>query len=870
MMVWRNRSCTTGRRNKRINANWSSTALIAGSSLLFVPLLAAHAEGPAETSASPSQPPQAEAGSTLEEIIITARRRSEVLQDVPQTVTAVTSGELQKLNLQNLKDLSGVVPGLQIVASDNRALDANTFRGVSFQPATGTQNTLGFYINDTFVTNNFVTTSNFDIGQIELLSGPQGTLRGEPSPSGSLTITTRRPDLEQFGGYVTVTGTQYDNTNENGAVNLPIIKDKLAVRLAGLADDDDLDGVKSVNSTASPYYHSYAGRVSVRYEPIDAIEANVMYQHLFWHSNQFAQVTGPGAAGGVNPNAPANYNGPAISPTQRLGVQTFPTTQYNKQDLVTGQLDWHFLGQLVSYDGSYFRWQLNNGDGSLAANQVPGITAANPIPRKSFQSDTPSTTQRTQTDELRIASETPIFGFLDYTAGAFYRHTGNEVNVVQNPTFLPGSFGPPSAAANPFIYNSKYTLQVYIVTPADEKEHSEFAHLTFHLPYNTELTTGGRHIDYKKTGFLQVNLLPQGVFVGAALPSSICNAIGGLPGATYPGICDIPATSPLVIGTKTNVISTQQNLTDHAWIYNVSLSHKLNENLLAYVNGGSSWRPPGISVGINNAANDPVLNSLLHLKTEKSTDIEGGFKWTFLDNRARLNAAYYHQKFNGFIYNGLPILYLSDTGSGSPSVTGFSFNTNPDAVLNGVELDTGLRLTRQWNFDLTATYANGHLTGSAIPCSPPSGGQTAAAFPPGTHIFLCPSHASTSVTPNFNFSAQTEYDMPVPGASGVDGFVRGLYTFSGRNPHASQFYVTPSYGILNLYLGLRSADGAWEGAFFAKNFLNAKKVLATDIGNPAINASTLNLIFGSSGYNNTIITPRQEFGLTVTYSIGSR
>ena len=95
-----------------------------------------------------------------------------------------------------------MVPGLADHANPTAPLDPNTFRGVSFQPASGTQNTLGFYINDTFVTNNFVTTSNFDVGQIELLSGPQGTLRGEPSPSGSLTITTHRPDLEQFGGYV--------------------------------------------------------------------------------------------------------------------------------------------------------------------------------------------------------------------------------------------------------------------------------------------------------------------------------------------------------------------------------------------------------------------------------------------------------------------------------------------------------------------------------------------------------------------------------------------------------------------------------------------------------------------------------------------
>ena len=288
------------------------------------------------------------------------------------------------------------------------------------------------------------------------------------------------------------------------------------------------------------------------------------------------------------------------------------------------------------------------------------------------------------------------------------------------------------------------------------------------------------------------------------------------------------------------------------------------------MNAGSSWRPPAGSVGIFNAANDPVLNQLLHLKSEKSTDYEGGFKWTFLDKRARLNVAYYHQKFNGFIYNGLPSLYLDDNGSGKPSVAPFSFNSNPDAVVNGVDLDTGFRLTRQWSFDLNASYSNGHLTGSLIPCSPPSGGTTTAAFPPGTHVFLCPSHASTSVSPNFNFSAQSEYDMPVPGLNGIESFIRGLYTFYGRNPHASLFYTTPSYGLLNLYAGLRSPDGAWEGALFAKNALNAQKVISYGIGSAAIDSSGLSTTFGSSGYYNASVTPRQEYGLTVTYSFGSR
>jgi iron complex outermembrane receptor protein len=360
---------------------------------LFGPLLIAtqlglgltlptHADEPQTAKLSPESNGEAD---TLSEIVVTARRKSELLEDVPQTVTAVSSAELQKLNLQNLKDISGVVPGLQILSEPGGAQDTNSFRGVSFNPATGTQNTVAFYLNDVWVTNNFVNTSNFDVGQIEVLSGPQGTLRGEPAPSGSLTITTHKPDLRQFGGYVTVTGTAYDNTNENGAVNLPIIQDRLAVRLAGIADDNDFDGVKSLFSAAAPYSHTYAGRASVRFEPIDSVEANVTYQHSFTHIQSYAQVAGPGATGGVSPSAPANYNGPAITPFQLLGVQSYPSENYTTEDIVTAQLDWHFLGQLVSYDGSYWKYSLNGGNAPDAAHQIPGIDAASPIPRLPFQ-----------------------------------------------------------------------------------------------------------------------------------------------------------------------------------------------------------------------------------------------------------------------------------------------------------------------------------------------------------------------------------------------------------------------------------------------------------------------------------------------------
>src|SRR5579862_5898450 len=145
MTVRRNRSCTAAKQDKHLNVRWTWTTLITGSSLMVIPFVAAYANGPAETSAAISESTQG--NEELQEIVVTARRRDEVLQDVPQTVNAVNSGEIQRLNLQNLQDLSGIVPGLQIASSAQATNNNDTLRGVSFNPSTGTQNTVAFYLN---------------------------------------------------------------------------------------------------------------------------------------------------------------------------------------------------------------------------------------------------------------------------------------------------------------------------------------------------------------------------------------------------------------------------------------------------------------------------------------------------------------------------------------------------------------------------------------------------------------------------------------------------------------------------------------------------------------------------------------------------
>ena len=175
-----------------------------------------------------------------------------------------------------------------------------------------------------------------------------------------------------------------------------------------------------------------------------------------------------------------------------------------------------------------------------------------------------------------------------------------------------------------------------------------------------------------------------------------------------------------------------------------------------------------------------------------------------------MNVAYYHQKFNGFIYHGLPSLYLEDNGSGTHRQS-VLFTSNPDAVVNGVDLDTGFRFTRQWSFDLAASYSNGHLTGQRDSLQSALRGHDDGSIPAGHACLPLPVARLDQCRLRTSILCSIEYDMPVPN-TGIDGFIRGLYTFYGRNPHASEFYVAPSYGlsISTWVCAVPTARGRWH------------------------------------------------------------
>jgi iron complex outermembrane receptor protein len=811
--------------------------MLATASALAVATGSAAAAQPAPPAASA---PAAESA-TLGEIVVTARRRAESLQEVPQVVNAITSDTLTKLNIQEFQDIQALAPGLTLQSNQTGYQETASLRGVTFDVNTGAQPTVAMYMNDAPVGAGFVFKSLFDVGQIEVLRGPQGTTRGISAPSGAITLTTHKPNLSEFGGYFDGSLTDLQGRNVQGAINVPIIKDVLAVRAAAVIDQNDFDGVRSIHNNLRPDQKTGAERVSLSFEPSDRFNANVAYQHLDHTITSFTQVMGPGDGTAINP---------PITAAQRASVQDGAHLVSEHQDLVTAQLDSRIFGQHLSYVGSYQHSHLTSVAPEDTGNILPGIEIDQNLSQGS----------RTTTQEIRLASDPAPGRFFDYTVGGFYQWQDGSSFVTQPGVLYQGAFGPPPTF-NPALYNPAYLAHVFVNVPTSYQETSLFGSVTFHLGANTELTGGIRHIASIARGDANLTLGP-GLIAFPLRPS--CNG-------NYPGFCDIHLGSS-TIQNLTNRTSARPN------IYNVSLSHHITRDLLVYANTGTSFRPGPTAIGLKNPTNNPILNSLIFLQPETSRAYEVGFKSTFLDGRARVNLALWRQHFHNLFVFTPSVPYLSSTDGKTFSVSTFSMTSNADATVSGVDLDSAFQITNDWNVSFQYSYAHGNIDStSKVPCNDSdfdgvadNGAVTQVSqFPPGQIIAFC--HGGTvSRNPVWNASLQSEYVHPI--TDGLGGFVRGLWTYYPENKYAEPGFTVPGYGLMDLYLGVRSRDGAWEASLFARNAFGDNTLLDRS-------TQTLQLPGGNTFYPTHSIskytqvtgyTARREVGVHVRYAWGSR
>jgi outer membrane receptor protein involved in Fe transport len=203
----------------------------------------------------------------IEEIIVTATKRSIPLQDVPQSITAFSQEDIEKMVMKNMEDYTRASPSTTLTASQP-GKNILTMRGIATSAEEWrTESRVAVYLDEQPITSisNQPDVRMVDINRIEILPGPQGTLLGSSSMSGAMRIITNKPNFDGFSGTVqgSMSSTQGGDPSYdlNGVLNIPLADDKFAIRLVGYASEDGgyVDNVLS--NTLSGVPGAYSGRV---------------------------------------------------------------------------------------------------------------------------------------------------------------------------------------------------------------------------------------------------------------------------------------------------------------------------------------------------------------------------------------------------------------------------------------------------------------------------------------------------------------------------------------------------------------------------------------------------------------------------------
>lgn len=254
---------------------------------------------------APSQDGSSAPETAIPEIVVTAQRREQRLQDVPVALSAIDEKALDALNATDITSLTSATPGISGV-QQGVLQPVIAIRGISSNSfGIGGEASVGVFIDDAYLGRLSGSSVPFlDIERVEILRGPQGSLYGRNATAGAISIITNRPSLDRVSGELSGSYGRFNAYEAQAIGNLPI-SDKAAVRLALLARGGDGFDRNIITGTRAQGVQTFGGRLSLLLEPSDAvtIDASLAYSNEAATAYPF-KTTDPAlaAAGGVDAN----------------------------------------------------------------------------------------------------------------------------------------------------------------------------------------------------------------------------------------------------------------------------------------------------------------------------------------------------------------------------------------------------------------------------------------------------------------------------------------------------------------------------------------------------------------------------------------
>ncbi len=597
-----------------------------------------------------AQPSLAQESLRLEEVVVTATKRSASMQDVPISISALDQDALDNLNINNFNDYVLQMPSVSFTS--RRPGQANLFmRGIS-EGGNSNQSLQGpsvaIYMDEQPVTaiGFNLDPHVYDIQRIEVLMGPQGTLYGAASQAGTLRIMTNKPDTGGFYGGFDLTMETVDEGGENymaeGYVNVPL-GDSAAFRMAAWWDDDD--GYIDAVSDSITYPLSGITRTNEGYieEDFNTMEKQGLRAALrvdlgdSWTATASATYQETETEG-IWDHAPDEFDDYEVSRFfEDKGNDEW--TQFAltiEGDL--GFADLTYAGSYLDRDyDSYSDYSAYSIDGFVEPYYTCYVSYFGPCVDPSIQYSNHSEISN-QTHELRLSSSGER---LDWIIGAFYMDQETKFDSRWSvPPINPG------AAVEDDLYFQ--TDQV-----RNDSEVAVFGEITYRFTDRLSGTAGYRWFDDETT--------LEG-FVGTIWWPNCCYAFS-------------PTRPPDNVDSK---------YTGDDGIGKLSLSYDVSDDVMIYATWAEGYRPGGVnrSPGVGETYDPDFLDSY-----------ELGWKSTLLDGRWRLNGAIYFMEWEdvqiGFFNPDISLLGLVDNIGSAES--------------SGVEFDTNFLVTE--NFEMIFSYA---------------------------------------------------------------------------------------------------------------------------------------------------------------------
>ena len=769
--------------------------------------------------ADPNAPvaPAAESAG-LEEIVVTAQKRSENIKDIPISISAMSAYDIQSKQIRDYDDIARAIPGVSFNSlAGSEGLDNISIRGIS---STSGSATVGIYLDDVSITvKNFFDGSSqpklFDIDRIEVLRGPQGSLYGASAMGGTIRFITKQPNLDGYSAELDsdLSGTVHGgvNYNEGAVVNVPIVPGIAAIRTSfgysldsGYIDHYSQSGVldqSGVNNERALVFRT-TGKLLIGDDT--TITPGIFYQRDKADDN---------AAFYPNGNSTSNASG--FFPGLGLWKQDKQVVEYGRDEMFLPSLTaTHDLGfaDLTSVSGYFWRDFARQQDGTYYnstlfaeafldtlpydpnyPNFTPNVAKDDSI-IANLRSPVKYTTRYSQiSQEFRLSSHKPEEGDLPlkWVVGLYYSqqwiHNTNFQQIPGLNAAFQSIYGVPmeQSPVNDFYGGPGITkLFPNNVDEADEKRYDERQYAVF--------------------GQTDYDILPD---LHAAVGMRYLYARDVLNFTTY-GFYQIGNFSPF-----------NQLAHSYAFTPKFTLTYDVDPDSNVYASASKGFRLGGpepspapfgpTTVCAGDFANLGITSDPLKFASDKLWTYEVGSKNRLDDNRLSIDGSAYYTQWSNIQQQ----IYLPTCGYYVTLNVG-------DAEIYGGELEATYRVLTGLTLGATASYQHAAITRT----------DNSATVAVGQRLIDVPYETAT-VSAQYDYPIDSDRTLAVHADYDWQGRSNGSYIVGNSN------YYNPPYGVLNASVGIETES--YNVSLYAKNLGDDRTIIQRPTINTVVEGYTV-------------------------------